>query len=75
MMLAAGSVRAASVDGTSSWIPWLILGAIGLPVVGVALRMFLAARFPKGYREWAQSRSDSFAENNAKWDSEDEGRK
>lgn len=53
-------------------LPWLILGAIALFVVGVALRMLLAARFPRGYGAWARSRRDSFAQRNAQWDRTDE---
>ena len=68
-------VVAASGEGASNWLPWVVLGAIGLFVAGIALRMFIAARFPKGYRAWAQSRRDSFAENNAKWDRDDDARK
>ena len=62
--------------GDAAWLAWLVLGAIALFVAGVALRMFIAARFPKGYAGWARSRRDSFAERNAQWDrSDDEVRK
>ena len=65
-------VRAATGDGTADWLPWLILGAVAVFVVGVLLRMFLAARFPKGYRVWARSRRDDFAQRNEAWDRADE---
>ena len=62
-------------DGVVEWLPLIVLGAIVLFVAGVALRMFIAARFPKGYGAWARSRRDSFAERNAQWDRDDELRK
>jgi len=66
-----GLAHAASGD-SSEWVQWAVLGAIALLVLGVALRMILAARFPKGYGAWAKSRRDEFAERNAKWDSGDD---
>ncbi len=59
-------------DATTQWLPWIVVGAIVLFVAGIALRMFIAARFPKGYGAWAKSRSDSFAERNAQWDRGDD---
>jgi hypothetical protein len=53
-------------------LPWLVMGAIALVVVGIVVRMILAARFPKGYKEWAAQRRDAFAARNEDWDSEDE---
>lgn len=69
------AVIAAPGESASDWLPWVVLGAIGLFVAGIALRMLIAARFPKGYSAWAQSRRDSFAEHNAKWDRDDDARK
>lgn len=65
---------AATNDSGTGWLSWLILGAIVLFIAGIALRMVLAARFPKGYGAWARSRRDSFADNNAQWDRDDERR-
>jgi hypothetical protein len=58
------------IDG--GWLPWLVIGAIVLVAVGIAVRMVLAARFPRGYRDWAARRRDSFAANTEAWDREDE---
>ena len=71
----ASPALAAAGDGGVEWLPLIVLGAIVLFIVGVALRMFIAARFPKGYDAWARSRRDSFAERNAQWDGDDELRK
>ena len=71
----AGPAFAAADGGSADWLPWLVLGAIVLFVAGIALRMFIAARFPKGYGAWASSKREDFANNNAKWDREDETRK
>lgn len=68
----ASPAIAATNGGDAGWLPWLVLGAIALFVAGVALRMFIAARFPKGYGAWARSRRDSFAERNAQWDRNDD---
>jgi hypothetical protein len=65
---------AANAD-PAEWIQWAVLGAIALLVIGVALRMILAARFPKGYGAWARSRREEFQERNAKWDAGDEDAK
>ena len=70
-LCAASSARAAS-DGAADWLPALVLGGIALFVVGVLLRMFIAARFPRGYREWAERRREKFAARNEAWDREDE---
>lgn len=56
------------------WLPWLVLVAIALLVAGIALRMIIAAQFPKGYGAWARSRRDNFAKNTAQWDRDDESR-
>ena len=64
----APAATGATGDGLTEWLPWIVLGAIALLVAGIALRMLIAARFPKGYSAWAQSRRDSFAERNAQWD-------
>jgi len=62
-----------AADGAAAdWLPVLVLGGIALFVVGVLLRMFLAARFPGGYRQWAEQRRDKFTERNDAWDREDE---
>jgi hypothetical protein len=66
------AARAASDAASPQWLPWLVLGAVALFVVGVVLRMFLAARFPKGYKAWAARRRDAFAANNEAWDRQDE---
>jgi hypothetical protein len=71
--LHAGIARAA-IDDSPEWIQWAVLGAIALLVLGVALRMILAARFPKGYGAWARSRRDEFAQRNARWDAEDDAK-
>ena len=70
-ILYAGVANAATGDAPE-WIQWAVLGAIALLVLGVALRMVLAARFPKGYGAWARSRREEFAERNAKWDAGDD---
>lgn len=54
------------------WLPWLVVGAIVLFIAGIVVRMIVAARFPKGYREWAASRRDAFAERNEDWDRADD---
>jgi hypothetical protein len=69
--LAATAARADG-DGIREWLPTLVLGGIALFVAGVLVRMFLAARFPRGYRQWAERRRDRFAERNEAWDREDE---
>lgn len=61
-------------ETTGGWIPWLVLGAIGLLVAGIALKMFLSARFAKGYGAWARSKRDSFAARNEQWDNDDDRR-
>ena len=65
----------AAIDDSPEWIQWAVLGAIALLVLGVLLRMILAARFPKGYGTWARSRREEFAERNAKWDADDEAKR
>lgn len=75
MLVSSFSAFAATGNAGPEWLPWILLGAIALLVAGIALRMFLAARFPKGYGAWARSRRDTFAENNAQWDRDDEARK
>jgi hypothetical protein len=57
---------------TDGWLSWLVIGAIVLLVAGIALRMVLAARFPKGYRAWAKARRERFDANNEAWDRADE---
>ena len=68
-------VAQAAIDDSPEWIQWAVLGAIALLVLGVLLRMILAARFPKGYGTWARSRREEFAERNAKWDADDEAKR
>ena len=68
---AASSARAAD-GGAADWLPAIVLGGIALFVAGVLVRMFLAARFPRGYRQWAERRRDKFAERNEAWDREDD---
>lgn len=69
--LPASPARAAG-EALAEWLPTIVLGGIVLFVAGVLVRMFLAARFPRGYREWAARRRDKFAERNDAWDREDE---
>jgi hypothetical protein len=69
--LVASPARAAG-DAIGEWLPTLVLGGIALFVVGVLVRMFFAARFPRGYRQWAERRRDTFAERNDAWDRADE---
>jgi len=68
---AASPARADDPAG-GGWLPTIIVGGIVLFVVGVLVRMIRAARFPRGYREWAARRRDRFAERNEAWDREDE---
>lgn len=67
----ASPARAAD-GGAADWLPAIVLGGIALFVAGVLVRMFLAARFPRGYRQWAERRRDKFAERNDAWDREDD---
>ena len=69
--LAAAPARAAG-DAFGEWLPTIVLGGIVLFVAGVLVRMFFAARFPRGYRKWAERRRDKFAQRNETWDREDE---
>jgi len=69
--LAASPARAAG-EAVAEWLPAIVLGGIVLFVAGVLVRMFFAARFPRGYRQWAERRRDRFAERNDAWDREDE---
>ncbi len=68
----AGADAHAAGNDTGDWLPALVLGGVALFVVGVLVRMFLAARFPRGYRQWAERRRDKFAARNDAWDREDE---
>ena len=69
--LAASPARAAG-ETFAEWLPAIVLGGIVLFVAGVLVRMFFAARFPRGYRKWAERRRDKFAERNEAWDRDDE---
>jgi hypothetical protein len=69
--LAASPARAAG-EAFAAWLPAIVLGGIALFVAGILVRMFLAARFPRGYRKWAERRRDKFAERNEAWDREDD---
>ena len=71
VLVASGPAHAAN-GSSADWLPWLVVGAIALFVVGVVLRMIVAARFPKGYRQWAERRREAFAANNDAWDRDDE---
>ena len=62
----------AAGGGDADWLPAIVLGGIALFVVGVLLRMFIAARFPRGYRQWAERRREKFAARNDAWDREDD---
>lgn len=68
----APAAHAAAWSDDSGWLTWIVIGALALFVVGVGVRMFIAARFPKGYRQWAASRRDTFDERNEAWDRKDE---
>ena len=70
-LLAAPPAVAAS-ELPQDWLVWIVIGGIGLLVVGIVLRMVLAARFPKGYRDWAARKRESFDANNDAWDRADE---
>lgn len=73
VLVALPAVAARADDsGIGAWLPTLVLGGIALFVVGVLVRMFFAARFPRGYRQWAERRRDTFAERNEAWDRADE---
>lgn len=74
-LVAAPAAAADSAADASSWLAWLIGGAIVLFVVGVAVRMVVAARFPRGYRQWSAARRDAFAARNEAWDRDDEARR
>ncbi|HVF62435.1 MAG TPA: hypothetical protein VNE58_00375 [Casimicrobiaceae bacterium] len=56
------------MSANADWLPWLILGAVALFVIGIVLRMVLAARFPKNYHEWAREKRETFAARNAEFD-------
>ena len=62
----------AAGEGLGDWLPTLVLGGIVVFVAGVLVRMFFAARFPRGYRKWAERRRDEFAQRNEAWDREDD---
>ena len=68
----AGSAARAAGDDIGDWLPTLVLGGIVVFVAGVLVRMFFAARFPRGYRKWAERRRDEFAQRNEAWDREDD---
>lgn len=70
--LPAASALAATGDRITEWLPWLVLGAIVLLVAGLLLRTVLAARFPKGYKAWANRNRESFASRNDAWDRQDD---
>jgi hypothetical protein len=65
-------VAAAAPAAAADWLSWVVLGGIGIFVGGVVLRMILAARFPKGYRQWAKARRDDFAQRSEAWDKADD---
>jgi hypothetical protein len=67
----ATPASAAETD-PSSWWTWVTIGAIGMVIAGIVVRMILAARFPKDYRAWARERRESFAQRSADWDRADE---
>ena len=71
-LLGVSSPALAALGEGTTWLPWLVLGAVGLFVLGIALRMFIAARFPEGYKAWAARRRDAFAANTDAWDREDD---
>jgi hypothetical protein len=72
LAFAASPAHAAMGTGGDDWLPWLVIGAIAVLVAGIAIRMILSARFPKGYRKWAAERRGSFDANNEAWDRADE---
>jgi hypothetical protein len=69
-MLALPAHAASGLE--SSALAWIVLGAIALFVVGVVIRMFIAARFPRHFRAWTRERRDEFAARNEQWDRADE---
>jgi len=71
-VLAEGSAHAATSGEGGVALPWIVLGSIGAIVAAIVLRMVIAARFPKGYGEWARRRRDSFAKQNDTWDRADD---
>jgi hypothetical protein len=64
----------ASEGGPGDWLPVIVLGGIALFVAGVLVRMLFAARFPRGYRQWAEQRRDKFEARNEAWDRDDDER-
>jgi hypothetical protein len=75
LVVCAGPLARAASEGATDWLPALVLGGIVLFVAGVLVRMFFAARFPRGYRDWAARRREKFAQRNEAWDREDEERR
>jgi len=73
LALLAPAAHAAG-ESAGDWLPAIVIGGIALFVAGVLVRMFFAARFPRGYGKWARRRRDKFAERNESWDREDEER-
>lgn len=69
---ATPSALAAAHGDPTTWLPWIVIGAIVVLVIGIAVRMVIAARFPKGYRAWAAERRESFAERTEAFDRADE---
>jgi hypothetical protein len=72
LLASVASPAVAATEAGAGWLPWFVIGAIALFVIGIVLRMILAARFPKGYRGWAARRRERFEENNEAWDRADE---
>ena len=69
---ASASAHAATSGEGGDALPWIVLGSIGVILAGIVLRMVIAARFPKGYGEWARRRRTSFAKQNEAWDRADD---
>lgn len=68
----APAAHAATGSTAGNWLAWIVVGAVVLLLLGIVLRMIVAARFPKGYRAWAAQRRESFDANNDAWDRADE---
>jgi hypothetical protein len=72
LAFATSSAHAAMGTTGDDPLAWLVIGAIAVLVAGIAIRMVLSARFPKGYRKWAAERREDFEANNDSWDRADE---
>jgi hypothetical protein len=74
VLAALAPATAAAAPAETTFVTWLILGAIALFVVAIVLRMVFAARFPRGYAGWARRRRDKFAARRDAWEREERER-